>query len=376
MSSSTYAARRQRFYRWMESEGISAVVFEDREGQRSTAVRYLSGQPGDSLLFLVNVKGEAKSTLVSWDVNMARRLADADEILAYTDFGRDAATAAGSVFKNTLPAGARIEVSSATPYPRFVDLVEALGDWDLTCRDDGSEEAVAAMRAVKDEAELEAIRKAAGITDEISAILEAGIRDGSLKTELDVAMAIERESRARGAEGTSFETLAAGPNRSFGIHAFPPFGPGPVGGQGLTIIDFGVKYAGYGSDVTLTFARGPLSPVQEEMIALVEKAYGVALEAIRPGVEAKAVSKAVDAVFAEKGRAMPHALGHGIGLEDHEAPFLRAREDNEWKLTQGMVLAIEPGLYEDEAGGVRLENDVIVTESGPVLLTKARIVWL
>ena len=99
-----------------------------------------------------------------------------------------------------------------------------------------------------------------------------------------MAELLEREAVARGAEGMGFETLAAGPGRSWGIHPFPASTRGAFGGDGLSILDFGVKVDGYTSDVTMTFARGKLTVEQELMIELVEKAYAAALQAARPNV--------------------------------------------------------------------------------------------
>ncbi|MCX7949587.1 MAG: M24 family metallopeptidase, partial [Treponemataceae bacterium] len=179
-----------------------------------------------------------------------------------------------------------------------------------------------------------------------------------------------------GCEGPGFEPLAAGPRRSWGIHAFPTFTAETFADPGLSILDFGLSYQGYTTDVTLTIAREPLSPSQKRMISLVEKAYSLALSLIKPGVESRLVALAVDNFFEKNKKLMPHALGHGIGLEAHEGPALRSRADNEWVLHPGMIFTIEPGLYDPKQGGCRLENDILLTEQGPEVLTTARIIHL
>ena len=184
------------------------------------------------------------------------------------------------------------------------------------------------------------------------------------------------QGRKRGCEGTGFETLAAGPARSFGIHAFPTYTGETFGGSGLSILDFGLKYAGYTSDVTLTFAGEPLSKVQEKMLALTEKAYKLALSMAKNGEAARNIAMAVDAFFGRSKKIMPHGLGHGIGLEAHEAPPLRSRGDNDWILEPGMIIAVELGLYDPVHGGCRLENDVLITETGSEVLTHSRIIRL
>jgi Xaa-Pro dipeptidase len=308
---------------------------------------------------------------------MAKLYASSDIMVHYADFERrpvKTLQAAVEYFKT--PRGGRIEIPPVTPYPQFLKYVEALIDFDVICRNGGLGTELEKLRAVKDDEELRIYRKTAGITNTLIELLEENARTGNFKTETDIALFIEAEARRQGCEGTGFETLAAGPDRSFGIHCFPAYTAAPFGGKGFSILDFGLKYAGYTSDVTLTFVRGPLSRAQEKQLALVEKAYDLALGMVRNGVFARDIARAVDGLFSRSKKAMPHGLGHGIGLEAHEAPAIRSRADNEWVLGPGMIFTLEPGLYDPVEGGCRLENDILLTESGPVALTCARIIRL
>jgi Xaa-Pro dipeptidase len=372
--SGPYAARRARVAAALREEGIAAAMFEDAEGRRDLSLRYLTGQPGDAILVIA---ADGRSVLVAWDLNMARLMADADEILALAEFERQPTRAlAGIVERLGLPSGSRVELPPTTAYPRYIDFVEALPSCDLLCRTGGIAEAVAAQRAVKDPAEIALYRRAAAITDGLVDSIEAAVRSGKAAAETDVAFLIERECRAAGCEGTGFETIAAGPARSFGIHAFPPFGPGAFGSEGMSILDFGLKLEGYTTDVTMTFLRGKLGAERERMVELVLEARKAALGAVKGGARTREAALAVDAVFSAAGYAMPHGLGHGIGLEAHEAPAIRSRADNEDLFAAGQVVAIEPGLYHPELGGVRYEDDVLVTEGGCEILTHSRIVRL
>jgi Xaa-Pro dipeptidase len=128
--------------------------------------------------------------------------------------------------------------------------------------------------------------------------------------------------------------------------------------------------------VTLTVAAGELLPAQEKLLAAVEKAYAAALALYKPGVATREAAIAADEVFRKAKRSMPHALGHGIGLEAHEGPAIRNREDNDWKFEPGMVVTLEPGLYNPDLGGARLENDVLITETGNRVLTTSQIIRL
>jgi Xaa-Pro dipeptidase len=232
------------------------------------------------------------------------------------------------------------------------------------------------MRAVKDADEIAIYRAVSAITDAAMDDIEAGIRSGRLETETDVALFIERFLRERGCEATGFETLAAGPSRSFGIHCFPAYTAAAFATEGMSILDFGLSYKGYTSDVTMTFVKGKPDAKRAEMMALVRKAHREAIAACKPGVRSRDVALIVDGIFSEKGYVMPHGLGHGVGLEAHEMPAVRSREDNDWVLAPGHIITIEPGLYDTAAGGVRLEDDVLITETGAEVLTHARIVEL
>lgn len=367
-----YLKRRAELYTWMARNSISVVVLEDTEGRRDPSVRYFSGHPSDALL-LMTITGH--SVLCPWDENLAQKTALVDVIVPYTEFGRHPVTAVQGInTKIGVPARSRIEIPENTPYPLFLKYVEALFEFDVICRENGVSAEILRMRSIKDADEITLIEKACKITDSIVNLIEKQVRSGKIKTESDVALLIERESRAAGAEGTGFETIAAGPARSFGIHAFPAYTSGAFPAPGLSILDFGIKYEGYTSDITLTIAMGDLNPTQEKQIKLVEKAYAAALELYKPGIATREASLKVDEIFRKAKKSMPHALGHGIGLEAHEGPAIRNRDDNEWIYENGMVVTLEPGLYHSVHGGCRLENDILITETGNRVLTNSRII--
>lgn len=356
------------------ASGAGVAVFEDAEGRRDPSIRYFTGHPGDALLFIA---ADGRSLLVPWDVNMAEAMASVDALVPYTDFKRSPYLAvAGALAKLGAAAGSVVDLPPATPYPMFVEFVAACPDYDFRCVEDGSGKAAERLRSVKDAEEIEAYRAVSRVTDQAIVAIESGVRAGTLRTETDVALFIERFLRERGCESTGFETLAAGPARSFGIHAFPAFTSAPFASPGLSILDFGLVWEGYTSDVTMTFAVGPLSGKQAEMLSLVERAHADAAAMCRPGVRTRDIAAMVDGLFAAAGFSMPHALGHGIGLEAHEAPTLRNREDNDDALAPGNVVTLEPGLYDPALGGARLEDDFLISADGVEKLTNSRIVRL
>ena len=363
--------RREKIYDWMARENIAMLMIEDCEGRRDPGLRWLSGQPSDALLFL---SVDRKNMLVPWDINMALLYSSCDTVIPYSEFERrpiKALKGAADFFK--IPQGSKIEIPERIPYPLFLKYVEEVSDFDIICRDNGAGKETERGRAVKDEDEIQIYKKLSAITCDITAQIRKNIVSGKIKTEIDAALFIEAEARKRGCEGTGFDTLSAGPGRSFGIHAFPAYTSGVFAAPGLSILDYGIKYSGYTSDVTLTFAREPLSKQQEKMITLVEKAYSLALSLTENGASCRTIAAAVDAFFSKSKKTMPHSLGHGIGLEAHEAPSVRNRSDNEWILEPGMIITLEPGLYDPVHGGCRLENDVLITDEGAEVLTNSQI---
>lgn len=368
-----YKARKQKLFDFMNENGITAMVFEDTEERRDPAVRYFTGHPSDALWICSK---DGKNTLVPWDENLARERSVDVKIIPYNKYDRKNTTAVREVLKSFKISDTRlkVELPPVTPYPLFLQYIDALDNWDVLCREKSGHEFVRDLRACKDEYEIECTKEAGRIGDLIIDKIDTGIDDGSIKTEMDVALLIERELRVNGCEKTGFDTLAAGPSRSFAIHAFPGYTSAPWPGKGLSILDFGVIFEGYTSDTTLTVVKNA-TPEQEALVKLVEKAAQEALPYYKAGEQIRIAGIAADDVFKKAKREMPHTLGHGIGLEIHEFPRVSGKQPQELVFKPGMIVTLEPGLYDPELGGVRLENDVLITENGNEVITHSRILW-
>lgn len=359
--------RQQKVYSYLNEEGVDMAILEDKEDRREPSIRYLSGMPGDALLFLTS-RGE--SVLVPWDINLAEDIAWADKIIPYSEFRRDFVSAVKEI--NEEKGATSIEVFSTIPYTLFQKLSSSLPLLKFICSENGIDKVFSGYRICKDEMEISLYRKISEITNSLIGKLETELQNGNLTREIDVALFLERGALDMNSEGMGFETIVAGPKRSFGIHAFPAYTGASITQKGFTIIDFGVKLEGYSSDVTTTIVRGPLSPIQETMCSVVEKAYNTAAELLEPGIPVSDVAGKVDLLFAENGFSMPHSLGHGIGLKVHEQPVLK--QGTEAILEAGMIITLEPGLYDKTAGGIRLENDFLITANGSERLTNSRII--
>ncbi len=224
---------------------------------------------------------------------------------------------------------------------------------------------VAELRSVKDASELARIQCAAGIVDDALADVHDLLRPET--AEIEFALALDDAMRARGADGPAFTTIvASGPNSAI-PHATPT-NRAFLDGD-LVIVDVGALVEGYRSDMTRTFAIGDLPPVAIEINSVVARANAAGVAAVGAGVEAAAVDDACRSIITDAGygEAFVHGTGHGIGLDIHELPAVRRA--NTAILQPGQVITIEPGIYLPGFGGVRIEDSVVVTETGCHLLT-------
>jgi Xaa-Pro aminopeptidase len=221
------------------------------------------------------------------------------------------------------------------------------------------------LRAVKDEAEIEAMRRASALSDEVFAALSRERFSG--RTERELAWWVERSFREAGAEGVSFGTVVAAGETGTSPHAVP--GSEPIEPGVLVTIDAGCVVDGYCSDCTRTFAVGDVPDRLAWIHALCLEAQLAGLAAVAPGVAGRDADAAARAVIeaASLGWAFGHGLGHGVGLQIHEAPTLRAESTD--VLEPGNVVSVEPGIYLPGEGGVRIEDLVLVTADGAERLT-------
>ena len=247
-------------------------------------------------------------------------------------------------------------------HAEWTALTEAAPGVELEPLDD----ALAELRLRKEPAELAALERACSLTDACFAHLLATVQRGM--TEQQVAWELEDWFRHNGAEDLAFEPLVL-----VGARAAMPHGAPSAAtlreGEPL-LIDFGCQVDGYRSDMTRTIFVGEPSLRQRELYAIVLAAQQAAYDALRPGVIGAEVDRAARDVIerAGFGEAFSHGLGHGIGLETHEAPSLLSYQE---ALRSGMVFTLEPGIYLPGEIGIRIEDDYLLTADGPRRLTSA-----
>jgi Xaa-Pro aminopeptidase len=230
---------------------------------------------------------------------------------------------------------------------------------------------VEAARVIKDEYEASVLREAAGRLSEVARAVVSEVRAG--ETERAVAAAIDLRLRQAGFERPAFDTIvAAGPNAAL-PHARPT--ERSLSEGDLVVLDFGGVYDSYCVDLTRTLVVGRASGRARDVHAAVLRAHDRAVAAVKPGQSRFAIDAAARDSLTEQGmgEAFGHGTGHGLGIEVHEDPrIVRRRPDidgRDERVSTGMVFTIEPGAYFPGWGGVRIEDDVLVTETGVELLT-------
>lgn len=230
-----------------------------------------------------------------------------------------------------------------------------------------TQEIVESLRYIKDQSEIEIIKQACGIVDKTYLAVLDKIKPGI--TEKDVALMIDTYMRKFGADKDGFDTIvASGPNSAC-PHASPT---GRILQQGdFLTMDFGARFNKYNSDITRTVCIGKPSEKHKEIYQVVLDAQLKAINAIAPGKTGKEIDAVARDYIASKGYGdnFGHSLGHSLGIQVHDGPgFSRLCNII---LEPGMVITVEPGIYIEDFGGVRTEDDIIVTKTGVEVITKA-----
>jgi Xaa-Pro aminopeptidase len=222
------------------------------------------------------------------------------------------------------------------------------------------------FRALKTNEEMEIIRKASGIaSDACRELIEQGVVG---RRENDLAASLEGLYRRKGAEGSSFDTIVVSGIRSALPHGKPT--DKVVERNEFITIDYGCKFQGYCSDETISGFSGTPDNMQRKVHEAVYEGHMRSLDAVKVGMSCKRIDAIARDTIAEKGfgRYFLHGLGHGVGMEIHESPRLSPMSTR--FLEEGMVFTIEPGIYIEGFGGVRLESLVFLSSSGPEVLSR------
>ena len=349
MSIDRAALRRQKLLGQLKKEPIEALLVSNE-----TNVGYLTGFTGDSSYLLL---GNKICTLISDGRYTTQIAAECPELDVYIRAQTETIiVAAAKVVKKAKlqKLGVEADDLSVGYFEKLKDEVKGLEPLPLT-------ELVESLRQIKDAHEVAAIRQAIRQAEKGFEVLRAQLR-GEL-TELQAAHILEQAMRQFGATVAAFPPIVAVGARSALPHARPT--TGLISGADFVLIDWGASAAnGYKSDLTRVLVTGSISPKLEKVYGVVLKAQQSAIGSIRAGARCCDIDAIARRVIenAGFGKHFNHGLGHGIGLNVHESPRLSAASDA--PLKSGMIVTVEPGIYLEGWGGVRIEDDCLVTRDG------------
>ena len=344
-----HRARRDRL-RTTLADTADVVVISDLIN-----VRYLTGFTGSNAAVLVSATDPAADRIYTdgrYITQVAEQAGDLEAVIA----------------RNCL--GALVEYAGRAGAVRVgfeEHIVTVAAHRDLDGALVGTSGLVERLREVKDAGEVALLRRACAVADEaLAAIIERGLLAPG-RTEREVARALEWEMFERGADAVSFETIVAAGANSAVPHHRPT--TAVLADGDFVKIDFGAAVAGYHSDMTRTYVLGHAADWQREIYDLVSAAQSAGRAALTPGAGLRAVDGAARSVIAAAGYGdrYVHGLGHGIGLQIHEAPGIGSAAAG--TLPCGAAVTVEPGVYLPGRGGVRIEDSLVVTDGEPDLLT-------
>jgi len=358
------------FRKKLEEKKLDAALFLTSESIHDVNIEYFTDLQQErffsfSCLLMIPDKSTLIVSSLTYDQAMER--ADADEIINLESYNRSLTKVLKEKLKKVKSVGIIEEIFPYRIYRKFKHLkFQDISDIILD------------TRSVKEPKEIERIAKACQIANHGIKIIEKNCSKNM--TEKELALILEQELIKKGADELAFPTIVTSGKRSAYIHPYPSFSNQKIQ-DGLGLVDFGVRYKSYCSDVTVPFTLGKISSKQKKIIQTVEEAYEKAIETLKISIPTWKVHESVESFIKKNGFKLKHSLGHGLGLELHDVPSLSSKPKNkvtlkEWKevkLKENMVFTIEPGIYEPKIGGCRLENDILMSKKAKSL-TKSKLI--
>lgn len=345
--------RRDRLRRLVGKTKADAILVTD-----FTNVTYLTGFTGDDSYLLVTPTDEIVLSDPRYTQQLAEECPGVDVAIRPT--GTALIDTVTKAIRTAKIRNSAIEANSMT-VAFCAELSERLPNVEIV----STSNLVEQLREIKDKQEVAAIREAIEIAERAFAVVRASLRPE--RTEKEIAYELENQIRLFGGTQCSFTPIVGVGPRGALPHA--TLSDHKIGESAFVLIDWGAKGHLYVSDLTRVLVTGRIPPKLERIYGVVYRAQQAGIAAIRPGVAMKEVDATARKVIEDAGfgKRFEHGLGHGIGLQIHEEPRLAANQERELKA--GMVVTVEPGIYLPGWGGVRIEDDVLVTRTGHEVLS-------
>ncbi|MFP4200128.1 MAG: M24 family metallopeptidase [Clostridia bacterium] len=366
LTTDVYRGRRKEFARAMDGEGIDWSYVSP-----GSDFRYLTGlATGRSErphALLVARGGEEALLCPAFEADYLERVADVDEIVSWEE-DADPFQAVADYWR-AVREPLRIALGPQCSFEEYRGMVEACGTVEIV----DAKPLIRGLRVIKSEAEIEVMREIATITERaLDDTLSKDVTFGMKESEL--GQILKRRAISYGADSAR-ATVLSGPNSSF---PHGSTGSRAIAEDEILLIDFVTTLQGYHADITRTVVLGRASSQMEEVFATVREAARAAAEAVVPGVKASRVDRIARNIMEDAGLGdvFVHRLGHGLGLDVHEDPYLVSNNDgvtspayshpqiHDGLLEAGMLITIEPGAYLKDQFGVRIEDDLLVTKDG------------
>ncbi len=353
LSMDSFAARRERLFARVGQDGADAMLISD-----PVNVSYLSGFSGDSSDLIITSNRAILVSDARFTEQIAEECAGLEAVIRPVN--RTLHQAVAGVLEQLGPRNVEFESAHMT-----VMELETYRRLAATVNWKPGQDRVEQLRVIKDAGEIGAIREAIAFAEQAFANFRRSLRPTD--REKDLADMLELDIRRAGGCCSSFPSIVAAGPRAALPHAVPT--ERVIGESELLLVDWGAAGRFYKSDLTRILATRKITPRFEQIYNIVLEAQQQAIGAIAPGVKAQAVDAVARNYIANAGFGdfFGHGLGHGIGMRVHEAPAVRQNSDA--VLQAGMVVTVEPGIYLPGWGGIRIEDDVLVTPDGQEVLT-------
>ena len=363
----------KQFQQELKNQNLDASIFLCLSPIHDSNIQYFTNfQQTKFYAFSCLIITPNKSSLITSQLEYDRavKLAEADEIINLKDYENNLT----KVFEKKLKGIENIGIIEGMfPYKIARKLKgKKLHDISGIMED---------LRMIKTKKEINLIKKSCKIANHGIKLIKENL--STQITERELALMLQQELIRQGADELAFPTIITSGKRSAYIHPEPSFTKNKIQ-KGLGLIDFGARYQGYCSDVTVPFLIGKSNEKEEKIALTTQEAYQKSIDFLKIEKPVCEIYEFANKILEKNNFEFKHSLGHGLGLDIHDSPNISHKPENkinfknlkEIKLKENMVFTIEPGVYVPEIGGCRLENDVLMTKRGPKVLTKSEFILL